>query len=131
MRMRKVVHKKRIRIISPVRKDKVVKSRNESKKSNFMTESVNGLSAWITQKTLTLSSDTSILANSSSPRAAEYLKDWIVCGAGLWYAAQSSWPMWRRCLRTWVFPDPLRPALSSPALTPAQDNIHVRTTPPN
>ena len=29
--------RKRIRIISPVRKDRIVKARNESKKTNFMT----------------------------------------------------------------------------------------------
>ena len=37
MRMRKVVRKKEVRIISPERKDKIVKTRNKSKKSNFMT----------------------------------------------------------------------------------------------
>ena len=35
--MRKVVRKQKVKIISPVRKDKVVKTRNESKKTNFMT----------------------------------------------------------------------------------------------
>ena len=86
-------------------------------------KSVNGLSAWITQKTLTLSSDASILANNSSPKTAVYRKDRVVCGAGLWCAAQSSCPMWRRFLRTWVLPNPLLPDRASPALAPAQDNI--------
>ena len=35
--IRKVIHRKKVRIISPVRKDKIVKARNESKKTNFMT----------------------------------------------------------------------------------------------
>ena len=41
MRIRKVVREKEVRIISPERKDKVVKTRNESRKPNFMTPSQN------------------------------------------------------------------------------------------
>ena len=38
--IRKIVHRKKVRIISPVRKDKIVKARNESEKTNFMTDVV-------------------------------------------------------------------------------------------
>ena len=37
MRIRKVVCKNEVRIISPEGKDKIVKTRNESRKSNFIT----------------------------------------------------------------------------------------------
>ena len=40
MRIRKVVHEKEVRIISPDRKDKIVKSRNESREPNFMTGTI-------------------------------------------------------------------------------------------
>ena len=37
MRVIKVVHKKKVKIISPEREDRKVKTRNESKEMNFMT----------------------------------------------------------------------------------------------
>ena len=37
MRVRKVVHRQKVKVISPEREDRKVKTRNESKKTNFMT----------------------------------------------------------------------------------------------
>ena len=53
MRVRKVVHKRKVKIISPEREDKKVKTRNESKETNFMTLVASGIKIRNTYPTIT------------------------------------------------------------------------------